>query len=111
MKILQNPRHSEWRRNHSLGVFNKSLFAEMFPLPGLGSMDSCHHILCVVNRRLHYARAVWVVNQYAGFGELQGNAEHLRKSHRAAHKGVGIASRVMVSVWQRDPEHLSVLLL
>ena len=52
----------------------------MFPLPGLGSMDGCQYILCVVNRRLHYAWVVWVVNQYACFGELQGNVEHLRKA-------------------------------
>lgn len=49
-------------------------------LPGLGSMDCCQCILCVVNRRLHYARVVWVVNQYACFGRLQGNVEHLRKA-------------------------------
>lgn len=52
----------------------------MFPLPGLGSVDCCQYILCVVNRRLHYARVVWVVNQYACFGKLQGNVEHLRKA-------------------------------
>lgn len=67
-------------RNHSLEVFNKSLFAEMFPLPGLGSVECCQYILCVVNWRLHYARVVWVVNQYACFGKLQGNVEHLRKA-------------------------------
>lgn len=52
----------------------------MFPLPGLGSVDCCQYILCVVNRRLHYARVVWVVNQYVCFGKLQGNVEHLRKA-------------------------------
>lgn len=52
----------------------------MFPLPGLGSVDRCQNILCVVNRRLHYARVVWVVNQYACFGRLQGNVEHLKKA-------------------------------
>lgn len=67
-------------RNHSLEAFNESLFAEMFPLPGLGSVERCQHILCVVNWRLHYARVVWVVNQYAYFGRLQGNVEHLRKA-------------------------------
>lgn len=43
-------------------------------------MDGCQDILCVVNRRLHYAGAVWVVNQCACFGRLQGNVEHLRKA-------------------------------
>lgn len=87
-KIVKTPHHWEWTRNHSLDVFNKSLFAEMFPLPGLGSVDCCQYILCVVNRRLHYARVVWVVNQYACFGKLQGNVEHLRKA-TGLHRTVG----------------------
>lgn len=79
-KSWRLPHHSEETRNHSLDVSNKSVFAEMFPLPGLDSVDCCQYILCVVNRRLHYARVVWVVNQYAWFGRLQGNVEHLRKA-------------------------------
>lgn len=60
----------------------------MFPLPGLGSVDGCQYILCVVNRRLHYAGVVWVVNQCACFGKLQGNVEHLRKA-AGLHRTVG----------------------
>lgn len=41
-------------------------------LPGLYSMDCCQNILYAVNRRLHYAQVVWVVNQCACFGRLQG---------------------------------------
>lgn len=49
-------------------------------LPALAPADSCQDILCVVNRRLHYAGAVGVVNQRACFGRLQGNVEHLSKA-------------------------------
>lgn len=104
-------------RNHSLEVYNKSLFAEMFPLPGLGSLECRQYILCVVSRRLHYARVVWVVNQYACFGRLQGNVEHLRKAtgfllNSGLTKDLGLhwqnASKVMLFSWQNDPEHLSL---
>lgn len=70
----------ESRRNPPLGIFNKSLCARTVSVPGLAPADSCQDILCVVNRRLHYAGAVGAVNQRACFGRLQGNVEHLRKA-------------------------------
>lgn len=78
-------------------------------LPGLGSMDCCQYILCVVNRRLHYARVVWVVNQYACFGRLQGNVEHLRKAAGllltvGSQKRPGLVS---VKRFQRNGVHLA----
>lgn len=78
-------------------------------LPGLGSVDCCQYILCVVNRRLHYARVVWVVNQYACFGRLQGNAEHLRKAAgllltEGSQKRPGL---VLAEHFQRDGAHLA----
>lgn len=64
----------------SIKHFQQEPVCRNVPLPGLAPVDACQDILCVVNRRLHYAGAVWVVNQCACFGRLQGNVEHLRKA-------------------------------
>lgn len=64
----------------SIKHFQQEPVCRNVPLPGLAPVDGCQDILCVVNRRLHYAGAVWVVNQCACFGRLQGNVEHLRKA-------------------------------
>lgn len=64
----------------SIRHFQQEPVCRNVSLPGLAPVDGCQDILCVVNRRLHYAGAVWVVNQRACFGRLQGNVEHLRKA-------------------------------
>lgn len=64
----------------SIRHFQQEPVCRNVSLPGSAPVDGCQDILCVVNRRLHYAGAVWVVNQCACLGRLQGNVEHLRKA-------------------------------
>lgn len=82
-KFAMNPGDSTSFRmaaNPFIRCFQQESVCRNVSLAGLGSVARCQCILCVGNRRLHYAQVVWVVNQQACFGSLRGNVEHLRKA-------------------------------